>query len=208
MAETTTNPPAGSVKDRAIPSPQVATYALDPTEVQTGTPNGPGIWVAPALTPLPADTMTPFASPWEILGYLSADGPTLGQATTTNELIPWQSAVPLKSVVTKRDITMKFILWQINSLTVAMYFDADIPVPATDGSFEVDVLSNQQPHINAIAIDAMDGSNVIRVGFTRAMLSATGDMTIKRGEAVPMECTLTALDDAGVMAKVLVGQAA
>jgi hypothetical protein len=188
------------------PNPLVGATALDPTEVMTGVNNGPGIWVAPPGTPLPIDTKTPFATPWEILGYLSADGPTVGQTTDSNELIPWQSAVPLRTVVTKRTLTMKFILWQINDLTVALYFDADVPTPAADGSFEIDVLSSQQPHLHAIAIDALDGTSVLRIGFTQANLSATGDMTIKRGEAVPMECTLTALDDAGVMAKVLVGQ--
>jgi hypothetical protein len=180
-------------------------YALKPDEVQTGSSNGPGIYLAPVGTALPADTSTPFGTPWDILGYLSDDGPTVGQATDSNDLIPWQSVVPLRSVITKRTITLQFILWQLNELTMGLYFDADPPTPAADGSISMTVRSDTPQHLYAIAIDAADADRVMRLGFTRASLSDAGDMQLKRGEAVPLDCKLTALDDAGVMATILLG---
>lgn len=183
------------------------TYALDPDEVQVGTANGPGIYLAPAGTALPLDTTADFASPWEILGYLSADGPTVGQSVNTNEIIPWQSIVPLRTVITSRAITLKFVLWQLNAQTVSLYFDADPPTPAADGSFDMDIRSDSPQHLYAIAIDAADAERVLRIGFGRASLSNAADVPIKRGEAVPLECTLSALDNAGVLAKVQLGPA-
>jgi hypothetical protein len=181
---------------------------INPDEVQVGTANGPGIWVAPSGTALPADTVTAFAAPWAILGYLSDDGPTVGQSADSNEITPWQSVVPLRSVITKRTVTLQFILWQLNQLTLGMYFDADPPTPdPTDGSIAMDVRTDTPQHIYAIAIDAADAERVLRIGFTRASLTGAGDMQIKRGEAVPLDCTLTALDDAGVLARVLLGPA-
>jgi hypothetical protein len=180
---------------------------MDPTEVQVGTANGPGIYVAPEGTAMPADTVTAWAAPWAILGYLSDDGPTVGQSTDSNEIIPWQSAVPLRTVITKRSITMQFVLWQLNELTLGMYFDATPPTPGADGSLAMDIRTDQPQHLYAIGIDSADAERVLRIGFTRASLSDAGDMQIQRGAAVPLDCTLSALDDSGVIASVLLGPA-
>jgi hypothetical protein len=196
-----------ATKDRPAPAPQAGTYVMDPTEVQVGTANGPGIYVAPVGTAPPTDTITAWAAPWQILGYASDDGPTIGQSTDVNELIPWQSAVPLRTVVTKRAVTVHFILWQINEQTLAMYFDQPVPV-ATAGAFSMDVLSAGAQQLYAIGIDTADGANCMRVIFPRASLSDAGDMQIKRGEAVPLDCKLSALDSGGVLAHVLVGPSA
>jgi hypothetical protein len=203
MTATTTAPPA---KDAAPPQPgQLAgVYAMDPTQVQTGQNNGPGLWVAPAGTQLPVDCKTPFATPWEILGYISDDGPTIGQSADSNEIVPWQSMVPIRTVITKRQITMKFTLWQLNEQTLAMYFDVPVPT-AVSGLIDMQVRTDQPQQLYALAVDTLDGLNALRIGFTRASLSDAGDMAIKRGEAVPLECTLSALDDSGVIAHVMLG---
>jgi hypothetical protein len=183
------------------------TFTMDPAEVQVGTANGPGIYIAPAGTAMPVDTTAPFAAPWDILGYLSDDGPTVGQSTDSNEIVPWQSVVPLRSVITKRSVTLGFVLWQLNQRTLGVYFDADPPTPAADGSIDMEIRTDTPQHLYAIAIDAADAERVLRIGFTRSSLTDAGDMQLKRGEAVPLDCKLTALDDAGVLARVLLGPA-
>lgn len=183
------------------------TQTMDPTQVQVGTNNGPGLYLAPAGTAPPADTSAAWATPWSILGYISDDGPTIGQSTDTNEIVPWQSLVPLRTVITKRAVTMQFILWQINDQTVSLYFDADPPTPAADGSFTMDVRSDQGGHLYAVGIDTADGDRAMRLVFPRANLTDAGDMQIKRGEAVPLDVKLSALDSGGVLAHVLVGPA-
>jgi hypothetical protein len=186
------------------PEPLVSTYALDPTQVQIGANNGPGLYLAPPGTAGPADTVTPWPAAWNILGYASQDGATVGTSTDTNEIIPWQSIVPLMTVVVKRLVTMKFVLWQLNELTLGLYFDADPPVPVS-GALSMQVRSDKPQHLYAVGIDAADTNHAFRVIFPRAVLTDAGDMAIKRGEAVPLEVTLTALDTAGVMANVLLG---
>lgn len=181
------------------------TYDMDPTQVQVGTNAGPGLYLAPAGTAPPADTTAAWAAPWAVLGYISDDGPTVGQSTDTNEIVPWQSMVPLRTVITKRAVTMQFILWQINDMTVALYFDADPPTPAVDGSFAMDVRSDQGGHLYAVGIDTADGDRAMRLVFPRANLTDAGDMQIKRGEAVPLDVKLSALDSGGILAHVLVG---
>lgn len=185
------------------PAPPAA--ALDPTEVQVGTANGPGLYLAPPGTAPPANTVLEWPPPWRILGYLSEDGPTVGQSTDTTDLTPWQSAVPLRSVITSRAVTLQFVMWQLNEVTLALYFDSDVPDVADDGSIAMDIRSDSPQHLYAVGIDSADAERVFRLAFGRASLSAAGDMALSRGAAVPLDVTLSALDDAGKLAAIRLG---
>jgi len=185
--------------------PAPPTGAISPEEVQVGTANGPGLYLAPAGTPPPANTYDDWQAPWSILGYLSEDGPTVGQSTDSTDLTPWQSAVPLRSVITSRAVTLQFVLWQLNEVTLALYFDTDVSAPGADGSVDMIVRSDSPQHLYAVGIDARDAERVLRLAFTRASLSGAGDMQISRGAAVPLDVTLSALDDAGQLAVVRLG---
>jgi len=184
--------------------PAPPTQTLDPSEVQVGTAAGPGIWLAPAGTPAPA-LGTDFALPWRVLGYLSDDGPTVGQSTDSEDITPWQSVVPIRSVITGRQITLQFILWQLNELTLALYFDADEPTVSAGGAIDMELRTDAPQHLYAIAIDSADAERLFRISFGRASLNAAGDMQITRGAPVPLDCTLAALDDGGRLGRVQLG---
>jgi hypothetical protein len=183
----------------------MATGALNPDNVQVGTNNGPGLYVAPVGSVAPSDAATAWGTGWQVLGYISNAGPEVASAITSTSLVPWQSVIPLRTIITERTITMHFILWELNPVTLGMYFDADPPTADAQGNLAFDVASQAPGHQYALGIDAMDNEAVFRVVFPRATLSAAGNMTIARGAIVPLEVTLTALDDAGVMAHVIRG---
>lgn len=186
----------------STPAPE---YEIDPSEVQVGAPNGPGVYIAPAGTEPPETTLDDWEDPWRILGYLSAEGPTVAQSVDSNDIQPWQSSVPIRTVVTARGITLQFTMIQLNPLTMAVYFDVDEPVADSDGNVAFEVRTDQPQHIYAIGIDSADAERVFRIAFGRASLSDAGDMALTRGEAVPLDVTLSALDDAGVLAYVRLG---
>jgi len=187
------------------PDPPVWAATLNPSEVQVGTANGPGIYIAPAGTDPPDDTEDDWEDPWRILGYLSDDGPTVGQATDSEDITPWQSVVPLRSVITGRQITLQFVLWQLNALTLGLYFDAPEPTTAADGSIDMELRTDAPQRIHAIGIDSADAERTFRIAFSRASLSAAGDMQLTRGAAVPLDVTLSALDDGGILGYVKLG---
>jgi hypothetical protein len=178
---------------------------LNPSEVQVGTANGPGIWLAPAGEEPPDTTEDDYEDPWRILGYLSDDGPTVGSSTDTEDITPWQSVVPLRSVITGRSITLQFVLWQLNAVTLGVYFDATEPVPDADGNIDMELRTDAPQRLHAISIDSADAERTFRISFSRASLTAAGDMQITRGAAVPLDCTLAALDDGGVLGRVQLG---
>jgi hypothetical protein len=185
--------------------PSPATGTLDPAEVQVGTANGPGIYLAPAGTPGPADTLAPWEAPWSVLGYLSDDGPTVAQSTDSEDITPWQSVVPIRTVLTSRGVTLQFTMWQLNAETLSLYFDTDAAVPGEDGEIDMEVRTDTPQHIYAVGIDSADADRVLRIVFPRASLSDAGDMQLQRGAAVPLDVTLSALDDGGRLAHILLG---
>jgi hypothetical protein len=179
---------------------------LNPSEVQVGTANGPGIWLAPAGTEPPDTTEDDYEDPWRILGYLSDDGPTVGSSTDTEDITPWQSVVPLRSVITGRSITLQFVLWQLNAVTLGVYFDAAEPTPDADGNIDMELRTDAPQRLHAISIDSADAERTFRITFGRSSLTAAGDMQITRGAAVPLDCTLAALDDGGILGRVQLGK--
>ena len=191
---------------RVEPGPQVApVFALSTNEVNVGTPNGPGIYLAPEGTAGPVDTIAAWPAAWNILGYTDANGPTVGQNTTKQDLTAWQSMAPLRSVITAREMTLHFVLWQLNELTLALYFDCDQPTADVSGNISMDVVTAKSGHRYAVGVDTSDGGRALRVIYPHATLSDSGDMPIQRGAVVPLECTLTALESAGKMATILLG---
>jgi hypothetical protein len=171
---------------------------LDPTAVVVGTAAGPGIWLAPEKTAPPA-ALGAFVAPWVSLGYASDDGVTVGGDTTTQDITPWQSKTPIRTLVTARTRTLHFILWELNETTLGLYFDMVIPPPAL-GVIAADIRSDSPQLIHAVAVDVVDGDNHFRLTYPRASLSTTGDMAITKSAVIPLDVTLSALDDAGVLA--------
>lgn len=177
---------------------------LNPGHVQVGTANGPGIYLAPAGTAGPENTTDPWPSPWRSLGYLSDDGPTISQSTDSEDITPWQSITPIRSVITSRGVELQFTMWELDEVTLALYFDAEVP-ESNDGVINMQIRTDSPQHIYAVGIDSQDAERVLRITFPRASLSDAGDMEIQRGAAVPLDVTLSALDFGGVLANVVLG---
>ena len=187
------------------PELAVVTYALSGKEVAIGTPNGAGVYLAPPGTAGPTDTVTAWPAAWNILGYMSDAGPTIAQNTNKQDIIPWQSMAPIRSPVTTREITLQFVMWQLNSLTLALYFQTAQPTPIADGSFSMPVLTTQAGQQWSVGIDTIDQNRAVRIFSQKALVTANGNMPITRGAAVPLDTTLTMLDNGGTICTVLVG---
>ena len=99
------------------------------------------------------------------------------------------------------------MLWQLNALTLGLYFDQPEPTPGADGWIDMELRSDAPQRLHAIGIDSRDAERVFRIAFSRASLSAAGDMQITRGSLVPLDCTLSALDDGGRLGFVKLGPA-
>jgi hypothetical protein len=184
----------------------MTTPVLDPTEVLIGLNNGPGIYIAPPGTAGPADLTSPWPAGWSQLGYLSDDGVKITSKTNSDTLTPWQSTAPIRKVITGKEMSMQFTLWQTNAQTLALYFDVPVPT-VTGGIIDFDVRTDSGGILYSLGLDILDQDVVTRITLPRGSLGDTGDVAVKRGEAMGWDCTLTALDENGVLAHILSGKA-
>ena len=179
---------------------------LTPDNVLIGTSNGPGIWIAPEGTAAPTDTTTAPAAEWSTLGYLSEDGVTFSTSTDSESITPWQSRSPVRTVITGRELTVDFTMLEFNAQNVALYFSQTTPTE-TGGAFSLDVKSDAPAQTHAVLIDVKDGDHVVRYFFPRATLSEAGDIEVTQSGAIGLPVTMSALDDAGTLLKIIKGAA-
>ena len=175
--------------------------ALLPDNVLIGTANGPGIWIAPVGTAAPVDADTALPAAWSTLGYLSEDGVSFGQSVDSESITPWQSKAPVRTIVTSRELSCEFTMLEFSAQNAALYFDQPAPVE-TDGEFALTVRSDVPQQMYAIVIDVKDSVSAVRYHFPRASLSEAGDLEVTASGAMGLPVTLSALDDAGVLANI------
>jgi hypothetical protein len=146
----------------------------------------------------PADATAAPGVGWTDLGYASEDGVTITPSLDTEDINAWQSAVPVRRIVTGSSLEIGFTLLQSNEDTMALYFNA-----VQNGSnFELPVAP--APLERALLVDWIDGGENFRLLVPRAQLTDAGELTLARGEAVGFEMTFTALAPAaGPLAIVL-----
>lgn len=178
----------------ADPAP-APSAGLDPTKTMVGAARGPGLWIAPAGTPGPADIDEPFGTPWVPVGYLSPDGVTFSSSTTSESFTPWQSRSPIRTEITERTETLGFVMWELNADSLALYFNND--VTETGNGYTIVGRTDAPAKLYSVAVDVHDADNKFRKGYYRATLESVGDMVIQRGAMVPLEVTMTALDNDG-----------
>lgn len=72
------------------------------------------ISIAPVGTTLPTDLSALDTDVWTNLGYTTEDGVTFNDSVEIEEIRAWQSANPVRKIVTARDKTVEFALEQWN----------------------------------------------------------------------------------------------
>jgi hypothetical protein len=108
-------------------------------------------------------------------------------------------------MITGKELTAHFIMWQTNSDTLAMYFDMPPATADAGGMVAFDIRSDVGGELYAIGVDIKDAGVITRIVFGRAQVSDTGDVSFQRGSAIGWEVTLSAMDDNGVLAHLMSG---
>ncbi len=154
------------------------------------------IYVAPVATAGPIDVATALGAGWEQLGYVSDAGVSITPAITTQAISAWQSAVPVKYLVTGATFQMAFVLLQFDAEAVELYFGSSFVTNATDES-KMDIDSNPDLVETSLVVEWSDSTVTNRLYVPRAQVSAREALTLIRTGATSLGLTLDALDSAG-----------
>jgi hypothetical protein len=181
--------------------------ALSADDVLIGTANGPGIWMAPVGTTAPTDATTALPADWSTLGYLSEDGVTLSQSTNSEDIYPWQGRSPVRTMITERNLSMEFSMFEFNEQNLQLYFGMEQAVTAGD-TWSLNVVSNAPAQIYAFVIDVADLDVKVRYYIPRGSLSDAGDLEITDSGVMALPVTLKTLDSGGELMEIFYDKAA
>ena len=158
---------------------------MDATQVVVaGTGN---VYAAPEGTALPVDIVTPLASPWVDMGYVSEDGVTFTISRESEDINAWQSMEPVRVVSTSEPKTIGFELLQFEPETVMLALRG--------GTLTTGVVVKWVPpdpgasDIRALVIDGIDGDEIFRFMFSRVQISGDVEWNLVRTNAIrlPLE---------------------
>lgn len=148
------------------------------------------IFVAPTGTALPTDTSTALNAAFKGLGYVSDDGITENVERSIDDLVAWQNATVVRSVVTDAKITYEFTLWQTNKDVAETVNGVTVTQSAPHGTYAM--AAGTTGGRKAWVFHIVDGAEIKRIVIAEGEVTERGETTYASGEAIGYELTVTA----------------
>lgn len=168
---------------------------IDAGEIRVGTTGN--LYVAPVGTAAPPDPPAAWPVAWVDLGALSEDGAAMTPSMAVNEIKIWQSAYTVRRVVTDRGMEWKVTVMQRNAATFMLAMGGGLIEETTTGSgvFRFTPPPPSTIDERAFGLEVRENLIVDRYYLRRGIVSATGDVMFRRGEATRFDLTISALGD-------------
>lgn len=167
--------------------------ALDSANVRVAVTGA--VSYAPTATTAPLDADTALPGTWRDVGYIGEDGVVEARERSTNNIIAWQKATTVRTVVTEANMTVQFVMIESNPNSIELYYGA--AVDGTDGSVEIDPAESGGRR--SFVIDYVDGSEFVRLYLPEAELAEVGEQSLVSGEAVGYDVTIAAYPSASLL---------
>lgn len=173
--------------------------------------SGGKVYVAPVATAPPVDVTTVPAAAWKELGYVDTSGVQLTPTITTQPVESWQSATPIKYLVTQAAFQVQFALQQFDKESVELYFGASFAQAMTEGGsptaitgvFRLNLASTPVLAETALMVQWNDATVTNRLIVPRAQVSSRDAIQLVRTTETKLGVTLDALDSSGNLGYIL-----
>jgi len=163
-------------------------------------PTGAGVTLPTGATGL-GTLDTEFAD----LGYQSTDGVSFTVTPNVVDVDAWQSATPVRKIVTARALSLSFsaLQWNVNTFAAAYgggdWTEVTAAVPGTSpGLYRYDPPADEDDLVDyAVVIDFVDGVKQYRLVVKQANVTAAADTNLARGAASVIPITFEAITPDG-----------
>lgn len=157
---------------------------------------GGSVYTGLPTTPAPTDSTTALNAGFNQLGYVADGGVSVAPKIATNDIMAWQSMLPVKTTLKSIGLTAKFNLIQINGATTGLFFfGATWAISSTPS---LTVSSNPSIDYRALVIEWQDDVlNHYRLYFPKGLVTDRDNMTIDRNSATAFGVTFEVLDNNG-----------
>jgi len=151
------------------------------------------VLVAPPNTPAPANFTTDWAAPWVDLGYTSVDGVKFTKKDKLDPIDTWQTIAAIRYVYSDRDLSVKFVLLQVNADTLPFFFGGGA-VSSGAAGLSYEIAAAPQVTEKALGIEFKDGPSIThRFVIPRGVVTETDETTLTRTTSIKLGVTFTAL---------------
>lgn len=154
------------------------------------------VYVAPVGTAAPTNIATALNAAFQDLGYLDASGVVFSKSDSFDPIGAWQSTSPLRYVPKDRTVTAKFVLQQVNSVSLPLWGNGGaVAVNSPSTEYDYTISDQLTPNPMAYVFDGIDSvSNyTYRFYMSNAMVTATTDLSFARSTNMQLGLTVTAL---------------
>lgn len=154
------------------------------------------LFTAPKGSALPTDASSDLGTDFVSVGYISEDGVTNANSTTTESIKAWGGDTVL-NILTEKEDTFSFTMIEtLNVEAMKVAFGTDNVTGDLTNGITVKVNSADPDHRAWVVELVTNGGNLKRIVIPDATVTEVGDITYSDSEAVGYEVTLTCLPDA------------
>src|SRR6266496_3539404 len=151
------------------------------SEIRVGV-NGT-IYIAPGGTAGPVDITSAWTG-FTNIGYATDDGVKLSRSMDTSQIKAWQSISTLRYLITGVTLTTAFTLIQADKDIIPLYFGGGSITTQAAGKYLYNISSSPAVDERVFGVEWTDAALTYRFVMGRCMVTATGDTTIGRDEAI------------------------
>lgn len=171
------------------------TSYINANNVTAGKPKTTGaVFRAPLGTTLPTDASSTLNVAFKSLGYISEDGITNSNSTTSEDIKEWGGSVVM-TVQTEKSATFEMTFIESLNTEVLKLVYGDSAVTETTGAITVKADSSEAT-AQCFAIEmVLTGGRAQRIVIPNGKVSEVGDTVYRAGEPVGYTVTITALPD-------------
>ena len=142
----------------------------------------------------PTDASTALGSGWTGLGYNTDAGLTVSRTVNVNDILAWQSQVPVRKVPQDQACSVAGDFMQSNKDVVGLWYATStfaVATPSTD--MKADASINPALVTKAVCLDWEDGTMLFRLYIPKCQVTANGDQTLTRTGAVTYPLMFSAI---------------
>jgi len=147
------------------------------------------VYFAASSASAPANATDPVPAGYRDVGFISEDGVTEAYEDDVEEIVAWQGATVVRTVLTSSEATLAFQMIETNKNSLELYHKgSEITGP---GPFVLKVKPPTQVRQKMI-FDVIDGDKHIRIYIPDGEVKERGEIVYASGEPVGYEVTVTA----------------
>lgn len=161
------------------------------------------VYSAPLGTTQPTDVTSAWAAGWKELGYTTENGVTINPEVNVVNLMAWQSAAPVKTLIVGTSMNMSFGLRQLNADTTGVYFFGASWALSAGSTYKLAIPSAPINNERMLGVEWSDGTVTNRLVIPRGLVTKHDNIQLDRKEGTIFGITFSALDSNGILGNFL-----